>query len=49
MLVDVLEEKIKESPKKIDTVILCGIETHVCLQPICQDLIARGYNVMCIN
>ena len=31
--------------KKVDTVVLCGIETHVCILATCQDLRAEGLNV----
>ena len=31
--------------KKVDTVVLCGIETHVCIIATCQDLRAEGLNV----
>ena len=31
--------------KKVDTVVLCGIETHVCILATCQDLRAQGFNV----
>ena len=47
MIVDEVEqeiEKLKES-KGIDTVIICGIETHVCILATVIDLIARGLYV----
>ena len=31
--------------KEVDTVVLCGIETHVCILATCQDLRAEGFNV----
>ena len=31
--------------KNIDTIVLCGIETHVCIWATCIDLIHRGFNV----
>ena len=31
--------------KNIDTIVLCGIETHVCILATCIDLIHRGFNV----
>ena len=29
----------------IDTIVLCGIETHVCVQGTAIDLLDLGYNV----
>ena len=29
----------------IDTIVLCGIETHVCVQGTIIDLLDLGYNV----
>ncbi len=31
--------------REVDTVILLGIEAHVCVNTTCIDLIHRGYNV----
>ena len=31
--------------KPVDTIILVGIETHVCVIATCIDLIHRGFNV----
>jgi len=54
MLVPEIEKKLHElqsirmshKPSNvIDTVILCGIETHVCIMATCIDLIHRGFNV----
>ena len=36
---------MKEWTAKVDTVVLCGIETHVCILATCQDLRAEGFNV----
>ena len=35
--------------KDVDTVILCGIETHVCIVATCIDLIDRGFNVSLLH
>ncbi|CAH8567713.1 unnamed protein product [Schistosoma rodhaini] len=39
---------ILELRKQIDSVLLCGIETHVCVQSTALDLIERGIQVHCI-
>jgi nicotinamidase-related amidase len=31
--------------KDIDTILLCGLEAHVCINSTCIDLLHRGYNV----
>ena len=47
MLVPDVESKLEalKSSKDVDTVILCGIETHVCVVATCIDLLHRGFNV----
>ena len=47
MLVPEVAAQLKEMRKKreVDTVVLCGIETHVCILATCQDLRAQGFNV----
>jgi hypothetical protein len=51
MLVPEVEEKLeelrtaKDSLTTVDTVVLCGIETHVSIIATCQDLREKGYNV----
>ena len=43
MIVPEIEEKLETL--KVNTVVLCGIETHVCVVATCIDLIARGFQV----
>ena len=38
-----------KSKMDVDTVILCGIETHVCIVATCIDLLDRGFNVSLFN
>ena len=46
MLVPEVWEQLKEMHKRgVNTVVLCGIETHVCILATCQDLRAEGLNV----
>lgn len=48
MIVPEVEEKLdqlKNSRSGMDTIVLCGIETHVCIVATCIDLIHRGFNV----
>lgn len=45
MLVPEVLAQLKELTAKVDTVVLCGIETHVCILATCQDLRAEGFNV----
>lgn len=40
------EEKIKETGR--DTVLLCGIETHICVMQTAMDLLEKGYKVFVI-
>jgi nicotinamidase-related amidase len=40
-------ENLKKTPS-IDSVILCGIETHVCIQQTALDFKAEGYEVFVI-
>ncbi len=43
----VFVEKLKASGRK--TVILAGIEAHVCVQQTALDLLAEGYTVFLVN
>ena len=47
MIVPEVEERLNalKSSNGIDTVILCGIETHVCILATVIDLRDRGFNV----
>ena len=46
MLVPEVATQLKDMRKRgADTVVLCGIETHVCILATCQDLRAQGFNV----
>lgn len=40
-------EKLQAIGKK--TVLLCGIEAHICTQQLCMDLLEEGYNVFVIE
>ena len=44
MIVPEIEKKLKDVKKT--TIVLCGIETHVCVVATCIDLIARGFQVL---
>ncbi len=33
----------------VDTVILCGLETHVCILATCQDLLRKGFKVHVVS
>ena len=46
-MIDKRLDELKTS-NEVDTVILCGIETHVCIVATCIDLIHRGFNVIVI-
>ncbi|TNN10046.1 Isochorismatase domain-containing protein [Schistosoma japonicum] len=39
---------VLELGKQIDSILLCGLETHVCIQSTALDLIERGIQVHCI-
>lgn len=43
MVLPEVEEKLKENDTK--TVVLCGIETQVCVQQTTLDLLEKGYEV----
>ncbi|KAL3317252.1 Isochorismatase domain-containing protein 2, mitochondrial [Cichlidogyrus casuarinus] len=44
-----VEEWLKSSQKTpLERVILCGIETHVCVQSTALDLVSRGIEVHCV-
>ena len=46
MLVPEVWAQLKEMHKRgVNTVVLCGIETHVCILATCQDLRAEGFKV----
>ncbi|TRY73288.1 hypothetical protein TCAL_00897 [Tigriopus californicus] len=47
MMIPEVENRLEElrTVRNVDTVILVGIETHVCIIATCQDLIQKGYNV----
>ena len=47
-MIDKRLDELKTS-NEVDTVILCGIETHVCIVATCIDLIHRGFNVIFIS
>lgn len=40
-------EKLRRTGKK--TILLCGIEAHICTQQLCMDLLEEGYNVFVIE
>ena len=41
-------EKVIDLSKNVDSVILCGIESHVCVQRTALDLLERGIEVHCV-
>lgn len=41
-------ESVIDLKKDVDSVILCGIETHVCVQRTAFDLLERGIDVHCV-
>ena len=43
-LPDVLS-KLNSSIPTVDTVVLCGVETHVCIQATALDFMERGFSV----
>lgn len=43
----VFAERLREIGKR--TVLLCGIEAHICTQQLCMDLLEEGYNVFVIE
>ena len=46
MVVPEVLAQLKELSKRgVDTVVLCGIETHVCILATCQDLRAEKFRV----
>ena len=47
MLVGDVENRLEilRRQRPVDTIILVGIETHVCIIATCIDLIHRGFNV----
>ena len=47
MVVDEVEQAIDKLKRSndINTFVLCGIETHVCVVATCIDLLARGFHV----
>ena len=51
MLVPEVSEALGGLKSKIDvdTVILCGIETHVCIVATCIDLLDSGFNVSLLH
>ena len=48
MMIDPVENWLKNRPE-IDTIILCGIETHVGINSTIIDLIARDFTVISIE
>jgi len=46
MLVPEVCQRLDQLAANVDIAILCGIETHVCVEATCRDLIKRGLNVV---
>lgn len=44
MIVPEIEKKLEDLSS--NTIVLCGIEAHVCVVATCIDLIARGFQVL---
>lgn len=40
-----IKEKAKELPKRINTLILCGVETHICIYQTVLGALKEGYKV----
>ena len=47
MVIPEVEQKLAQLKRDgaVDTIILAGVETHVCIVATCQDLIQKGYTV----
>lgn len=48
MLIPELRSKLNQA-QNIRNVILCGLETHVCIQQTSLDLLANGYHVIIVK
>ena len=45
-----LEEFLKElKDKKISNLIVCGIETHICIQQTALDCLQKGFEVILVS
>lgn len=40
-----IKEKVKELPKEINTLIICGVETHICIYQTVLGALKEGYKV----
>jgi nicotinamidase-related amidase len=47
MLIPAVDEALRQ--RQFKSVLLTGIEAHVCVQQTCLDLLARGYDVHVIE
>ena len=47
MVIPEVEQKLAQLKRDgaVDTIIIAGVETHVCIVATCQDLIQKGYTV----
>lgn len=43
------ESRIDCLPKKVDTIILVGVETHICIYQTAMGILARGLNVWIVS
>ena len=41
-------DNLRRQKPNVDTIVLVGVETHVCIIATCIDLIHRGFNVSVI-
>lgn len=47
MVIPEVEQKLAQLKRDgaVDTIILAGVESHVCIVATCQDLVQKGYTV----
>jgi len=45
MMIPQLQQLLKDELSRVNSVILCGIETHACIRHTTMDLVENGFNV----